>query len=66
MQSTINILGVAGSMRSNSYSTKALKMALELAKKRGAEVRLLELSKTALPLYNPSAPASSTSPSTEI
>jgi NAD(P)H-dependent FMN reductase len=58
MQSTINILGVAGSMRSNSYSTKALKMALELAKKRGAEVRLLELSKTALPLYNPSAPAS--------
>jgi NAD(P)H-dependent FMN reductase len=58
MQSTINILGVAGSMRSNSYSTKALKMALEVAKKRGAEVRLLELSKTALPLYNPSAPSS--------
>jgi NAD(P)H-dependent FMN reductase len=58
MQSTINILGVAGSMRSSSYSTKALKMALELAKKRGAQVRLLELNKTVLPLYNPSAPAS--------
>jgi FMN reductase len=58
MQSTINILGVAGSTRQNSYSTKALKMALELAKKRGAQVRLLELNKTILPLYNPSAPAS--------
>ncbi|AIC17019.1 NADPH-dependent FMN reductase [Nitrososphaera viennensis] len=58
MQSTINILGVAGSMRSGSYSTEALKMALELAKKHGAEVRLLDLSKTVLPLRDPSAPAS--------
>lgn len=45
-------------MRSGSYSTNALKIALELAKKRGAEVRLLELSKIVLPLRDPSAPQS--------
>jgi NAD(P)H-dependent FMN reductase len=58
MQSAVNILCVAGSMREGSYSTKALKMALELAKKRGAEVRILDLSKTVLPLRDPGAPAS--------
>lgn len=54
----LTILGVAGSMRADSYSTKALKMALDLAKKHGAEVRLLELNKTALPLRDPSATTS--------
>lgn len=44
-------------MRSDSYSTKALKMALELAKKHGAEVRMLDLSKTVLPPRDPSGPA---------
>jgi NAD(P)H-dependent FMN reductase len=58
MQSEINILGVAGSMRADSYSTKALKIALEHAKKYGAKVRMLDLSKTVLPLRDPSAPAS--------
>lgn len=53
-----NILGVAGSMRPDSYSTMALKAALALAKKRGAEVRMLDLGKTILPLRDPSAPAS--------
>ncbi|MEW6603667.1 MAG: NADPH-dependent FMN reductase [Thermoproteota archaeon] len=56
--SAINILGVAGSMRADSYSTKALKTALDLVKKYGAEVRLLDLSKTVLPLHDPGAPAS--------
>jgi NAD(P)H-dependent FMN reductase len=45
-------------MRSDSYSTKALEIALELAKKRGAEVRMLDLGKTVLPLRDPSAPTS--------
>lgn len=58
MQSTINILGVAGSMRADSYSTKALKIALELVKKHGTEIRLLDLSKTVLPLRDPSLPVS--------
>jgi hypothetical protein len=43
-------------MRANSYSTKALKIALELAKKYSAEVQLLDLSKTVLSLRDPSLP----------
>jgi NAD(P)H-dependent FMN reductase len=58
MKNTFNVLGVAGSTRQSSYSTRALKIALEHAKKHGAEVRLLELNRTVLPLYDPSAPAS--------
>jgi FMN reductase len=55
---TFKVLGVAGSTRGQSYSTRALKIALEHAKKQGAEVRLLELGMTELPLYNPNAEAS--------
>ena len=52
------MLGVAGSTRQGSYSTRALKIALEYVKKQGAEVRLLELNRIVLPLYDPSATAS--------
>jgi FMN reductase len=57
MQSTtrLRILGVAGSTRPNSYSTRALKIALEHAEAQGAEARLLELGKTVIPLYGPGA-----------
>ncbi|HEY3094559.1 MAG TPA: NAD(P)H-dependent oxidoreductase [Nitrososphaera sp.] len=55
MKTTFNALGVAGSMRRSSYSSQALKVALEHAKKQGAEVRLIE---AGLPLYDPNAPAS--------
>jgi NAD(P)H-dependent FMN reductase len=58
MKITFNVLGVAGSTRQGSYSTQALKIVLEHAKKHGAEVRLLELNRIVLPLYDPSAPAS--------
>jgi len=63
MRSTIdaekfNVLGVAGSTRQGSYSTRGLKIALEHAKKHGAQVRLFELGKTVLPLYNPNAESS--------
>jgi NAD(P)H-dependent FMN reductase len=58
MKNTFNVLGVAGSIRQESYSTRALKIALEYAKKQGAEVRLLELNRLVLPLYDPGAPAS--------
>jgi len=47
---------VAGSTRRGSYSTQALKIALEHARKQGAEVRLLEIAN--MPLYDPNAPAS--------
>lgn len=56
MKTTFNVLGVAGSTRRGSYSTQVLKIVLEHAKKQGAEVRLLEISR--LPLYEPSAAAS--------
>lgn len=56
MKTTFNVLGVAGSTRKGSYSTQALQIALEYAKKQGAEVRLLEVGR--LPLYDPNAPAS--------
>jgi FMN reductase len=49
------ILGVAGSTRGQSYSTKALNIALGHAKARGAEVRLLDLGRTPIPFYNPNA-----------
>lgn len=49
------MLGVAGSMRPGSYSLKALKMALENAKANGAQVRLLEIAKSDIPVYSPSA-----------
>jgi NAD(P)H-dependent FMN reductase len=58
MRDTFRVLGVAGSIRQGSYSTRALKIALEYAKKQGAEVRLLDLNTVVLPLYDPSAPAS--------
>lgn len=52
---TINVLGVAGSTRANSYSTKALKAALKAAQEHGAQVRLLELANGDVPFYSPSA-----------
>ncbi|HZB00282.1 MAG TPA: NAD(P)H-dependent oxidoreductase [Nitrososphaera sp.] len=58
MKNTFNVLGVAGSTRHGSYSTRALKIALEHVKKHGAEVRLLDLNRIVLPLYDPSASAS--------
>src|SRR6185503_20673687 len=51
---TLNVLGVAGSMRNGSYSLQALKIGLEHAKKQGAEVRLIQ---AALPAYDPNAQA---------
>ena len=50
--STINVLGIAGSTRANSYSTRALKAVLEAAQKHGAQVRLLELAKEEIPFYS--------------
>ncbi len=47
----LKVLGVAGSMRQNSYSTMTLKIALEEAQKRGAQTRLLALREADLPMY---------------
>ena len=53
-EGTINVLGVAGSMREQSYSTRALKIVLEEVKKYDSESYVLELRKINLPLYDPS------------
>jgi NAD(P)H-dependent FMN reductase len=55
----VNVLGVAGSMREQSYSTRALKMILEEVKKYDSESHMLELRKINLPLYDPSEITSS-------
>ncbi|MGA8105237.1 MAG: NADPH-dependent FMN reductase [Nitrososphaeraceae archaeon] len=57
-QRTINVLGVAGSMRQDSYSTLGLRMVLEEVKKYYSESYLLELRDISLPLYDPSGPSS--------
>ena len=51
---TIKLLGIAGSMRSNSYSFKALEHALKIAKNNyNAEINLFDLRKNRLPIYEP-------------
>ena len=47
------VLGVGSSLREGASSTIALSIALDFAKKQGAETRLLDLKQTALPLYDP-------------
>ena len=49
----IKVLGVCGSTRAQSYSSRAAKVALEAARAQGAETRLLELGELDLPTYNP-------------
>ncbi|MEO9363955.1 MAG: NAD(P)H-dependent oxidoreductase [Nitrososphaera sp.] len=53
--SELKVLGVAGSMRDGSYGKRALNVALESAKRHGAQVRLLELAKADLPVYSSGA-----------
>jgi FMN reductase len=51
---TIKLLGIAGSMRSNSYSFKALDLALRISKENyNAEINLFDLRKNRLPIYEP-------------
>lgn len=48
---TLNILGVGSSMREGSFSTNTLSVTLEMAKKHGAQTRLLDLRKISLPMF---------------
>jgi NAD(P)H-dependent FMN reductase len=50
---TFKVLGVGSSLRERASSTTALSTTLDFVKKQGAEVRLLDLKQTKLPLYNP-------------
>ena len=55
----INVLGVTGSLRQDSYSTLGLKIVLEEAIKYGSESYLLDLRELNLPLYDPGGPSTS-------
>jgi NAD(P)H-dependent FMN reductase len=57
-EAPVNVLGVAGSMRKGSYSTHALRLVLEEARKYGSKSRLLELREVRLPIYDPNASVS--------
>jgi NAD(P)H-dependent FMN reductase len=48
---TIKVLGVGSSMREGSFSTAALKIALDFSKHQGAETNLLDLRQTQLPMF---------------
>lgn len=48
----IKVIGISGSMRANSYTSAAIKIALEGAKEFGAEVELIELSNYSLVFCN--------------
>ena len=52
----LKLLGVCGSMREKSYGLRALKVVLDAAASRGADVSLLDLRLADLPMYNPDAP----------
>ena len=52
-------MGIAGSMRQDSYSTQVLKMVLKEAKKYKTDTQILELRQVNLPIYDPSASSES-------
>jgi len=49
----IRLLGVCGSVRANSYSSRLTDIVLAAAREHGAETRLIELNALDLPTYNP-------------
>jgi FMN reductase len=61
-KTSTRILGVTGSLRENSHSTKTLATVLQIAaSKFRAEVRLLNLRETNLPFYSPNITTSDSS-----
>ena len=50
---TLNLLGVAGSMRIASYSTRGVRLGLQLAEAHGARTQLLDLRQIDLPMFRP-------------
>lgn len=51
----LNILGVSGSMETNSTTRRVIEIALDAAREHGATVRILDLRETDLPMFR--APA---------
>ena len=53
----IKVLGVGGSMREDSHSARAVRLCLESARQRGAQIRLLDLRTAGLPMFRPNVEA---------
>jgi NAD(P)H-dependent FMN reductase len=53
----IKVLGVGGSMREDSHSTRTVRLCLESARQRGAEIQLLDLRTAGLPMFRPGVEA---------
>ncbi len=51
----LKLLGVSGSLRTHSHGLQALSILLNAAAELGADVRLLDLRTSNLPMYNPDA-----------
>ena len=58
----MKLVALSGSLRANSLSTAALRAALEIARRAGADTELCDLRKLDLPLYLPEAPIESYPP----
>ena len=62
----INILGLSGSNRADSFNTQLLSIALERVKRQGASITQLDLGAINLPFYNGDLEASSGLPDTVL
>jgi chromate reductase, NAD(P)H dehydrogenase (quinone) len=51
-ENNIKILAFAGSLRHNSYNKKLIKIAVEAAREKGAEVTLIDLKDYPMPIYD--------------
>jgi FMN reductase len=56
---TVNVLGIGGSLRADSQSERALRLALEGAAQAGAKTTLYSGADLVLPFYDPAEPARS-------
>lgn len=52
----MKLVGLSGSLRAESLSTAALRAALEIARRAGADTELCDLREIDLPMYLPEAP----------
>lgn len=53
---TVSVVGIGGSLRADSQSERALRIALEGARAMGAEVTAIDGSELLLPFYDPAVP----------
>lgn len=63
--SKISLVGIAGSLRKESYNRKLLALAAKIAQEKGATVEIIDLKEPLVPLYDGDAEANGFPPSVE-